>query len=102
MMALIPLSARPCPAGFFSPRNCQELPVHPAGEGQYNGGMRILLDEIMDQRNMSERQVSDLTGLPRSLVHEIRRGSRPRIDTVEQLAKGLGIRMRDLMESEYL
>ena len=51
---------------------------------------------------MSERQVSDLTGLPRSLVHEIRRGSRPRIDTVEQLAKGLGIRMRDLMESEYL
>lgn len=102
MMALIPLSARPCPAGFFSPRNCQELPVHPAGEGQYNGGMRILLDEIMDQRNMSERQVSDLTGLPRSLVHEIRRGSRPRIDTVEQLAKGLGVRMRDLMESEYL
>lgn len=102
MMALIPLSARPCPAGFFSPRNCQELPVHPAGEGQYNGGMKILLDEIMEQRNISERQVSDLTGLPRSLVHEIRRGSRPRIDTVEQLAKGLGVKMRDLMESEYL
>ncbi|WP_242999266.1 helix-turn-helix domain-containing protein [Enterocloster lavalensis] len=56
----------------------------------------------MEQRNISERQVSDLTGLPRSLVHEIRRGSRPRIDTVEQLAKGLGIRMRDLIESEYL
>lgn len=78
------------------------MPGHPAGEGQYNDGMKILLDEIMEQRNISERQVSDLTGLPRSLVHEIRRGSRPRIDTVEQLAKGLGIRMRDLMESEYL
>ena len=83
-------------------RNCQELPVHPAGEGQYNGGMRILLDEIMALRNISERQVSDLTGLPRSLVHEIRRGSRPRIDTVEQLAKGLGVRIGDLIESEYL
>ena len=78
------------------------MPDHPAGEGQYNGSMKILLDEIMEQRNISERQVSDLTGLPRSLVHEIRRGSRPRIDTVEQLAKGLGVKMRDLMESEYL
>ena len=78
------------------------MPGHPAGEGQYNEGMRILLDEIMEQRNISERQVSDLTGLSRSLVHEIRRGSRPRIDTVEQLAKGLGVKMRDLMESEYL
>lgn len=84
------------------PLNCQELPVLPSADGRYNWGMKILLDEIMEQRNISERQVSDLTGLPRSLVHEIRRGSRPRIDTVEQLAKGLGVRMRDLMESEYL
>lgn len=66
------------------------------------GDMRILLDEVMDRMKLTERQVSELTGLPRSLVHDIRRGSRPRIDTVEQLAKGLGIRIRDLMESDYL
>lgn len=44
----------------------------------------------------------EYTDRRRSLVHEIRRGSRPRIDTVEQLAKGLGVRIGDLIESEYL
>lgn len=64
--------------------------------------MKILLDEIMEQRNLTERQVSILTGLSRSTVHEIRKGSMPRADTLEQLAKGLKIKISDLMESEYL
>lgn len=64
--------------------------------------MKILLDEIMEQRNLTERQVSILTGLSRSSVHEIRKGSMPRADTLEQLAKGLKIKISDLVESEYL
>ena len=64
--------------------------------------MKILLDEIMEQRNLTERQVSILTGLSRSSVHEIRKGSMPRVDTLEQLAKGLKIKISDLIESDYL
>ena len=64
--------------------------------------MKLLLDEIMEQRNLTERQVSILTGLSRSSVHEIRKGSMPRVDTLEQLAKGLKIKISDLIESDYL
>ena len=64
--------------------------------------MKILLDEIMVNMKLTERQVSELTGLSPAEVHGIRRGTRPRMDTLETLAKGLGIRIRDLMESEYL
>ena len=64
--------------------------------------MKILLDEIMEQRNLTERQVSILTGLSRSTVHVIRKGSMPRGDTLEQLAKGLKVKISDLMESQYL
>ena len=64
--------------------------------------MKLLLDEIMEQRNLTERQVSILTGLSRSTVHEIRKGSMLRADTLEQLAKGLKIKISDLVESEYL
>lgn len=64
--------------------------------------MKILLDEIMKTRGLSEGQVSILTGLSGSTVHEIRRGSMPRVDTVEILAKGLGIRINDLIDSPYL
>ncbi|WP_334299628.1 helix-turn-helix transcriptional regulator [Enterocloster lavalensis] len=56
----------------------------------------------MEQRNLTERQVSILTGLSRSSVHEIRKGSMPRVDTLEQLAKGLKIKISDLVESDYL
>lgn len=68
----------------------------------YNNCMKVLLDEIMEQRNLTERQVSILTGLSRSSVHEIRKGSMPRVDTLEQLAKGLKVSISDLIESKYL
>lgn len=64
--------------------------------------MKILLDEIMKHRNLTERQVSILTGLSPSTVHEIRKGSMPRVDTLEALAKGLKVKISDLIESEYL
>ena len=64
--------------------------------------MKLLLDEIMEQRNLTERLVSILTGLSRSSVQEIRKGAMPRVDTLEQLAKGLKIKISDLIESDYL
>lgn len=64
--------------------------------------MKILLSEIMNQKNLTIRQVSILTGVPRSTVADImsERAS-PRLDTLEQLAKGLKVRITDLYESKY-
>lgn len=65
--------------------------------------MRILLDEIMYKRNLSARQVSILTGLSKSTINRITNGDvSPTADTLEQLAKGLKIRITDLIESDFL
>mgnify|MGYP002783289894 CR=1 FL=1 len=63
--------------------------------------MKILLKQIMDDRNLSVRQVEMLTGVPKSTVSDIRAGAMPKLDTLEMLAAGLKIRITDLFESEY-
>ena len=64
--------------------------------------MRILLDRILIRKNLSIRQVSILTGVPRSTIEDIITGKRsPRMSTMEQLAKGLNVRITDLFESPY-
>lgn len=61
--------------------------------------MKILLEEIMKSRGLSERQVSIMTGLPKSTIHDIKTGAMPRIDTLVSLAVGLNLRVRDLTDS---
>ena len=64
--------------------------------------MKILLDELMDKKNLTIRQVSILTGVPKSTVSDIvSRGRILRLDTMELLAKGLKVHITDLFESEY-
>lgn len=63
--------------------------------------MKMLLDKIMYKKNLTVRQVSYMTGIPKSTISEICNGRIPRLDTLEQLAKGLGMKMSDLYESEY-
>lgn len=64
--------------------------------------MKILLDEIMYLKNLSVRQVSIMTGIPKSTVYDIMTGKKiPRIDTMEVIAAGLKIRISDLYESPY-
>lgn len=64
--------------------------------------MKILLDEIMYSKNLSVRQVSIMTGIPKSTVYDIMTGRKiPRIDTMEVIAAGLKIRISDLYESPY-
>ena len=64
--------------------------------------MRILLDRILARKNLSIRLVSILTGVPRSTIDDIITGKRsPRMSTMEQLAKGLNVRITDLFESPY-
>lgn len=71
-------------------------------KSSHTQSMKILLSEIMDQKKLTIRQVSILTGVPKSTVSDIvSRGRIPRLDTMEQLAKGLKVRITDLYESEY-
>jgi transcriptional regulator with XRE-family HTH domain len=64
--------------------------------------MKMLLDKIMYDKNLSIRQVSIMTGVPKSTINDIAVGkTMPRIDTLETIAKGLKIRISDLYESDY-
>lgn len=67
-----------------------------------NTNMKILLDKIISDRNLSIRQVSILTGIPRSTLSDIISGrTSPRLDTLEQLARKLKVRISDLYDSPY-
>lgn len=64
--------------------------------------MKILLSQIMYERKLSVRQVSILTGLSKSTISRIMNGEvSPSADTLELLAKGLKVRIFDLIESDY-
>lgn len=64
--------------------------------------MKILLSQIMYERNLSVRQVSIMTGLAKSTIHKtMPEGSNPTLHTMEKLAAGLKCRISDLYESDY-
>lgn len=62
--------------------------------------MNILLSKIMYEKNLSVRQVSIMTGVSKSAINKIMNGEvSPTIDTLERLAKGLKVRISDLIDS---
>mgnify|MGYP001027367524 FL=1 len=64
--------------------------------------MKILLGQIMVKKNITIRQASLLTGVPRSTISDILNGrTMPRLDTMEQLAAGLKVSINDLFESPF-
>lgn len=64
--------------------------------------MKILLDKIMLSKNLTIRQVSNLTGISKSSIQRIMNNEiSPSADTLELLAKGLKVRISDLLESPY-
>lgn len=64
--------------------------------------MKILLDKVMFKKNLTIRQVSMMTGIPKSTIGRIANGEcSPSADTLELLAKGLKVRIYDLMDSPY-
>ena len=65
--------------------------------------MRILLDEVLKDKKISVRQAERMTDVSKSSISKIRRGKvYPTALTLEKLAKGLNVRIIDLMESKYL
>ena len=64
--------------------------------------MKILLDKYMRKHNLTTRQVELLTGVSKSMINRIANNQiSPRMDTMEQLAKGLKIKISDLYESDF-
>lgn len=56
----------------------------------------------MNKKNITIRQASLLTGVPRSTISDIINGrTMPRLDTLEQLAAGLKVKINDLFDSPY-
>lgn len=56
----------------------------------------------MYKRNLTARQVEMMTGVPKSTVNKIANEQiSPRMSTMEQLAKGLRIKISDLYESDF-
>ena len=63
--------------------------------------MKILVDKIMYDKHLTIRQPSILTGVPKSTIADIASGKiSPRLDTLEQLAKRLNVRITDLFEAD--
>lgn len=68
----------------------------------YNHNMKILLGEIMYEKNISVRQLEIMTGISRSTINNIMNERySPTMDNMEKLAKALKIRISDLYESPY-
>lgn len=64
--------------------------------------MKILLQKIMYDRNLSIRQVSILSGVPKSTIQDcMNENANPKIQTLEKLAKGLNCHMTELVMSDY-
>ena len=64
--------------------------------------MKILIGEILYKRKISYRQLSIMTGIPKSTIADIcNEVTVPRIDILETIAKALNVRILDLFESDF-
>lgn len=64
--------------------------------------MKILLAKIMYEKNVSVRQLSNLTGIPKSTINNIMTEKySPTLDNLEKIAKALKVGIVDLFESPY-
>ena len=64
--------------------------------------MKILQDKYMTRKNLTVRQVSVLTDIPKSTIADIQNNkTMPRMDTMENLAKGLKVKITDLFDSPF-
>lgn len=64
--------------------------------------MKILLNEILYKKKLSFRQAEIMTGISKSSLSDIaNERTDPKLSTLEQIAKGLNVKISDLFESDY-
>lgn len=68
----------------------------------YNMYMKILLGDIMYRKNISVRQLSLMSGIPKSTINNIMNERySPTLENLEKIAIALEVKISDLYESEY-
>ena len=68
----------------------------------YNINMKILLADIMYNKNISARQLATWTGISKSTINNIANDVHsPTMDSMEKLAAVLRVRISDLYDSPY-
>ena len=64
--------------------------------------MKILLWEKRKQKNLTLIELSKLTGLGKSTLNDLENEKySPTMQQMEQIAKGMGLKITDLFDSEY-
>ena len=66
--------------------------------------MKILVWKIRTEKGLTLEELSRLTGISRSTLHNIEKEKNnimPRIDALEKIAKAMKVRISDLYESKY-
>ena len=64
--------------------------------------MKMLLTKVMYEKNVSVRQLSNMTGIPKSTINNIMiEKYSPTLDNLERIAKALKVGMVDLFDSPY-
>lgn len=64
--------------------------------------MKILLADVMYRKSISVRQLSVMSGVPRSTISDaMNEVHSPTMNNMELFAKALKVRITDLFESEY-
>lgn len=66
--------------------------------------MKILVWKIRTEKGLTLEELSRLTGISRSTLHNIekeRNNIMPRMDALEKIAKAMNVRISDLYESKY-
>ena len=64
--------------------------------------MKILLGEIMFEKNITYPELERLSGVSRSTLHRMANGQKTNsIEHLEQIAKALNMRISDLYESDW-
>lgn len=64
--------------------------------------MKILLADVMYRKSISVRQLSVMSGVPRSTISDaMNEVHSPTMNNMELFAKALKVRITDIFESEY-
>ncbi len=64
--------------------------------------MKILTWQARIKYNMTLEALAKVTGISKTTLNDIENGKTiPRLDTLEQIAKALNMRITDLFDSEY-
>lgn len=62
--------------------------------------LKFRIGRLMDEKDVKEGKLSDLTGLSRNTIRALRRNASTRVDlgTLEKIAAALGVRPSELLE----